>query len=74
MVGEDAIINVPCPHCGQQAPIKAEVEKRKVKTSEGLIDEVIYRRQEVVCINCDNLFEVCNFRGSFSLRALIKKA
>lgn len=70
MVGKDATISVPCPHCDGQTPINAEVEKRKVATPEGPIDEVIYREQEGVCVSCGNPFKVCNFRGSFSLLAL----
>lgn len=71
MVAEKVNIFVPCPHCYGQTPIAAEIEKKKVSTPEGMIDEVIYRQQNVECVNCNKLFEVCNFRGSFSLRALI---
>lgn len=70
MAAKEAVLSVPCPHCDEQTALKAEVEKRKVTTLEGMIDEVIYRKQEGTCGSCGRSFRVCNFRGSFSLLAL----
>ncbi|KKR03986.1 MAG: hypothetical protein UT31_C0005G0008 [Parcubacteria group bacterium GW2011_GWF2_39_13b] len=65
MAHEEVFVSVPCPHCNQQTPLKAE--RQLCKTEQGLIHEVIFRRQNATCVHCGLLFELRNGRGNFLL-------
>lgn len=68
MAHESVFVSVPCPYCNNQTPLEAE--RQKCNTGEGLIHEVIFRRQKTMCVHCRQTFELRNARGNFLLKPL----